>query len=123
MKIKGKERYSSTFVFTKDTTLVSYIPKKNKYFVLQRLHKNDKIEQNIQRKPEMIIDYNKSEGAADICDKMVAIYISKRKVNRWLLVVFSNILDIPAYNAFVLYCKINKSWKKDSPYKRRFFFL
>ena len=43
LETKGKER----FAFTKDTTLVSYITKKNKHVVLpSTLHKNDKIEQN-----------------------------------------------------------------------------
>ena len=68
---KGKERYSSIFIFTKCTTLVSYILKKDKCIVLQNtLHKNDKVEQNIQRKLEIIIDYNKTKEVHDTLDKM-----------------------------------------------------
>lgn len=122
LQTKGRERYSSTFAFTDDATLVSYIPKKNKCVVLQStLHKDEKIDQSLQRKPEIINDYNKTKGAVDTLDKMVATYTTKRKTNRWPVVVFSNILDISAYNAFVLYCKINKSWKKDCSYQRRIF--
>lgn len=42
LEVKNKPVFSSTFAFTKDTTMVSYIPKKNKCVLLQSTFHNSK---------------------------------------------------------------------------------
>ena len=44
MPAKDKDEHSSCFVFTKDTTMVSYVPKKNKSVILlSTMHSSDEI--------------------------------------------------------------------------------
>ena len=80
-----------------------------------------KISCNDDKKPLLILDYNKTKGAVDTLDKMCANYTSKRKTNRWPIVVFSNILDISGVNSFVLFISINLQWKRKCDDRRRIF--
>ncbi|XP_055950804.1 piggyBac transposable element-derived protein 4-like [Argiope bruennichi] len=61
-----------TFIGTKNKTLVSYVPKKNKAVVLvSSLHDKAEIDGD-SGKPEVILDYNMTKGGVDTCDKMCA---------------------------------------------------
>ncbi|XDV11586.1 hypothetical protein PO909_000484 [Leuciscus waleckii] len=53
--------------------------------------------------------------------QMVAAYTCKRKSNRWPMVVFSNMLDVSALNAFVLWSEINPAWNAGKNFRRRIF--
>lgn len=46
----------------------------------------------------------------DNLDKVTATYSCRRKTACWPLVIFFNIIDVSAYNAFVIWSKINKDW-------------
>nr|CAI5870253.1 unnamed protein product [Callosobruchus analis] len=73
---------SSMFAFTKDITLVSHIPKKNKnVLMLSTLHHDDRIDLE-SGKPDMIIDYNGTKGGVDTLDKMCAAYNCSRNTRR-----------------------------------------
>lgn len=53
--------------------------RKSKWVVLQStLHKNEIIEPNIQINQKIIINYNKTKGAVDTLDKIVATYTAKK---------------------------------------------
>ena len=65
-KMSNKEVYSSEFYFTSDTTIVNYVPKKNKNVILlSTTHKDMKISDRTDKKPQMILDYNSTKGAVD----------------------------------------------------------
>lgn len=118
----SKEVHSSTFYFTKDTTIVSYVPKKNKNVILMStMHCDKEVSSREDKKPQMILDYNSTKGAVDTLDQSIAAYSCKRKTNRWPIILFYNILDVSAYNAFVLWREINPDWNKNVLYKRRLF--
>lgn len=118
----NKEVHSSSFYFTKDTTIVNYIPKKNKNVILMStLHNDRAVSTRDDKKPEMILEYNATKGAVDTLDQLVNTYTCKRKTNRWPLIIFYNILDISAYNAFVLWTAINPGWHEKKLTKRRLF--
>lgn len=51
----------------------------------------------------------------------MSCYTCKRKTNRWPEVVFSNMLDISAYNAFILFTSANHVWNENCFAKRRYF--
>jgi hypothetical protein len=52
-------------------------------------------------------------GGGQFFDKLVTGYSYKRKVTlRWPLVVFFNILNISAYNAFVIWMVLNPDWNR-----------
>ncbi|KAK7121548.1 hypothetical protein R3I93_022589 [Phoxinus phoxinus] len=119
---RGREKFSSVFAFTSTHTLVSYCPKIHKNVLLMStVHKEATVSTAEKRKPDIILDYNKTKGGVDSLDQMVAAYTCKRKSNRWPMVVFSNMLDVSALNAFVLWSEINPAWNAGKKFRRRIF--
>ncbi|KAL3969261.1 leucine-rich repeat-containing G protein-coupled receptor 6 [Sarotherodon galilaeus] len=95
MTMKNGPVKSSKFVYTADTSLVSYVPKKGKNVVLMStLHRDG---------------------------RLVTAYSCKRRTLRWPLVIFFDMLDISAYNAFVIWMAVNKDWNKGKLQRRRLF--
>ncbi|XP_057696551.1 piggyBac transposable element-derived protein 4-like isoform X1 [Corythoichthys intestinalis] len=118
----GRQPLSSIFCFTKDMALVSYIPKKGKnVLVLSTVHKEPKVEDEGKRKPEMILDYNKSKVAVDHLDQACGTYSTRRRAQRWPMRLFYHMLDISAFNAFLLYTSVNPGWNANKLYRRRLF--
>lgn len=102
---KKRELYSSMFGFnTKDgTALVSYKAKKNKIVILMStMHQTQLVSQNEKKKPEIVEFYNRTKGGVDVADQMVEQYSTKFATRRWPVVVFSNIIDMAALNAYKL---------------------
>ena len=100
----NKEGHSSSFYFTNDTTVVNYIPKKNKNVVLiSTLHHDNEVSNRNDKKPQIILDYNSTKGAVDTLDQVTSTYTCKRKINKWSVIFFYNILGVSAYNAYVLW--------------------
>ncbi|XP_019724285.1 piggyBac transposable element-derived protein 4-like [Hippocampus comes] len=121
-QIAGRQPLSSIFCFTKDLAVVSYIPKKGKnVLVLSTAHKEPKMEDGGKRKPQMIIDYNKSKGAVDHLDQACGMYSTCQRAQRWPMCLFFHMLDISAFNAFLLYTAVNTTWNANKLYKRRLF--
>lgn len=119
---KKVEVHSSRFIFTKDATVVSYIPKKNKVVLLMStMHHTANISIREDKKPQIILDYNATKGAVDTLDKLVATYTCKRATARWPMVIFHNMLDVSAYNSFVIWREINPEWNENKLYKRRLY--
>lgn len=101
---RGREVFSSKFAFTHDTTVVSYMPKKNKNVILMStLHKAAEISTREDRKPTMILEYNANKGGVDNLDKVTGTYSCKRRTACWPLAIIHNIIDISAYNSFVIW--------------------
>ncbi|XP_008423828.1 piggyBac transposable element-derived protein 4-like [Poecilia reticulata] len=122
LKMQGRPLHSSKFTFTENTTLVSYCPKRNKnVLVMSTMHKDASLTTREDMKPQMILDYNSTKGGVDNLDKVTAAYSCQRKSTRWPLVVFYNIVDVSAYNAYVLWIEINQHWNASKLYRRRIF--
>lgn len=106
-----KERviYSSNFAFSKEATVCSYVPKKNKAVImLSSMHMSPVIESNKETaKPDIILYYNKTKSGVDNMDKLLAEYTVKRRTNRWPLALFFNIIDIAALAAYIIYMEHN----------------
>ena len=86
-----REVHSSIFGFQTKTIIVSYVPKKGKSVILlSTLHKTGEIT-DIERKPQMILDYNSCKGGVDTLDQLVRTYSCKRKTNRWPFALFCNL--------------------------------
>lgn len=119
---KEREVLSSKFAFTPTTTLVSYLPKKNKNVVLlSTLHTEADISNREDKKPAIILEYNSNKGGVDNLDKVIGTYSCRRMTARWHLVVFHNIIDVSTYNAFVIWREINPAWMPCKMNKRRVF--
>ena len=56
--------------------------------------------------PEVINFYNKTEVEVDCADQMLETYSSKFPTIRWPVVLFCNLVDIAALNAYVLFDKL-----------------
>ena len=52
--------------------------------------------------PEMITFYNGTKGGVDCADQTIQTYSSKFSTRRWPVVVFCNILDFAALNAYAV---------------------
>lgn len=106
-ELRGTRRpiTSSLFAFDHENkiTLVSYIPKKNKNVILlSSSHFEKHVLPEMDNKPEMIIDYNFGKKGVDQLDEEVEEFTCRRKTVRWPLLIFFNMLDVAAFNAFVL---------------------
>ncbi|KAM9307728.1 piggyBac transposable element-derived protein 4-like [Gastrophryne carolinensis] len=122
LQMKDRAPLSSKFVFTDTTTAVSYCPKKRRNVVLMStLHKDAAVSSGSDKKPRIILDYNKNKGGVDNLDKLTATYTCQRMTRRWPMVVFYNILDVSAYNGFVLWTHIHQGWNSKKKNKRRMF--
>ncbi|XP_070964753.1 piggyBac transposable element-derived protein 4-like [Oncorhynchus clarkii lewisi] len=76
---RGREAFSSKFAFTPTTTLVSYLPKRNKNVVLlSTLHKTAEISDREDRKPAIILDYKHNKGGVYNLDKVIGTYSCRR---------------------------------------------
>eukprot|EP00066_Takifugu_rubripes_P029496 XP_011618762.1 PREDICTED: piggyBac transposable element-derived protein 4-like [Takifugu rubripes] len=121
---KNRPVKSSQFAYTADTSLVSYVPKKGKNVVLMStLHRDGRMCDQEHHKPEIIMDYNATKGGVDNMDKLVTAYSCKWRTLRWPLVIFFDMLDISAYNAFVIWMASNPEWKRVKLQKRRLFLV
>ncbi|XP_028437853.1 piggyBac transposable element-derived protein 4-like [Perca flavescens] len=120
---KGHAIFSSRFAFTPTVTLVSYVPKRNRNVVLlSTLHTGDaRVSASTATKPDIILHYNSTRGGMDNLDKLVGTYSCRRKTARWPLALFHNILDVSAYNAFVLWPELRPEWLRGKLNRRRDF--
>ncbi|XP_051783376.1 piggyBac transposable element-derived protein 4-like, partial [Erpetoichthys calabaricus] len=122
LQVKGRAPLSSKFAFTDTTTVVSYCPKRNRNVILMStLHKDAAVSSGSDKKLTIIHNYNKNKGGVDNLDKLTATYTCQRMTRRWPMVVFYNILDVSAYNAFVLWSHIHQGWNSTKKNKRRLF--
>ncbi|XP_056108635.1 piggyBac transposable element-derived protein 4-like [Rhinichthys klamathensis goyatoka] len=118
----NRDLFSTKFAFTDTHALVSYCPKKRKNVLLMStLHKDACVSTREDRKPEAILYYNENKGGVDNLDKVTGTYSCKRKTLRWPMVLFFNILDVSAYNAFVAWMEVNPGWKEGKTFRRRLF--
>ncbi|XP_019736039.1 LOW QUALITY PROTEIN: piggyBac transposable element-derived protein 4-like [Hippocampus comes] len=121
-QITERQPLSSIFCFTRDMALVSYVPKKGKnVLLLSTVHKKPKVEAGGKRKPEIVLDYNKCKGAVDHLDQACGTYSTRRRAQRWPMCLFYHLLDVSAFNAFILYTHVNPGWNAKKLYKRRLF--
>ncbi|XP_044039453.1 uncharacterized protein LOC122869988 [Siniperca chuatsi] len=103
---------SSLFTFTGTTALASYVPKKNRHVLpMSTLHVDAaKVSDCSDRKPAVVLHYNRNKGGVDKLDKVVATYSCRRITARWPLVIFHNMLNVSTYNAFMIWRELNPGW-------------
>lgn len=100
---KNRPAGSCLYGFTKEVTILSYVPHKNKaVLLLSSMHHREEIDVQ-SGKPAIIADYNNTKGGVDELDKKCSIYSSNRRTRRWPLAIFYRLLDISAANAYVIY--------------------
>ena len=95
------------FVFNHENciTLVAYIPRRYRSVILlSSSHPTPSIDDSTEdsRKPAMVTDYNRTKGEVDLMDECVETFTCRRKTTRWPLLLYFNLLDVAANNAFLL---------------------
>ncbi|XP_071369448.1 piggyBac transposable element-derived protein 4-like [Centroberyx affinis] len=122
LQTRQRAALSSLFAFTKTHTAVSYVPRRGKnVLLLSTKHREPALSHKEHQKPMIIMDYNHCKGGVDNLDKVVGTYSCRRRTCRWPLVLFYNMLDVSAYNAFVLWTAVDPSWNQAKTFKRRLF--
>ncbi|XP_019220611.1 piggyBac transposable element-derived protein 3 [Oreochromis niloticus] len=122
VQLRQRKILSSLFAFTKTTMAVSYMPKRGKnVLLLSTKHREPAVSDGEKKKPAAILDYNRCKGGVDNVDKVVGTYSCRRRTGRWPLALFYNLLDVSAYNAFVLWKAVHPEWESTKTHQRRVF--
>lgn len=104
---KKRTLEETLYGFTREVTMISHVPKKNKAVLLvSSMHHSESID-NDTGKPEIISFYNATKGGVDALDEKCSKYSSSRRTRRWPMVIFFRILDIASSNAYVVYSSAN----------------
>lgn len=110
MVAANQSLYESTFFWQEESNacFVSYQCKRNKNVcLLSTMHSSPAVSNNQKRKPLIVEFYNKNKVGVDVIDQMTKLYTTKSASRRWPLAVWSNILDISAINAWIVFKKIS----------------
>ena len=91
--------------------------------MLSTMHKSNKVHADFDNKPEAILDYNSQKCPVDVLDQMASAYTTRRKVRRWPVTLFANLLDMAAINAYVTWVKRHPQWAAGQRTSRRRLFL
>ena len=97
-------------------------PQKGKYCTpFYDAHTKKEISDREDKKPLAILDYmyNATKGAVDTLDKLVHEYSCSRQTNRWPNKIFFDMLDVGAYNAFVIFMKLQGGMATSARSSRR----
>jgi hypothetical protein len=105
---KTREVHSTLFGHTEKITLLSYTPKKsNAVCVLSRMSNAVSITEEEDKKPQIILDYNKYKGGVDTMDHLATNYLFIRNTRHWPMTLFFNMLDVGAIASYVM-CRRRK---------------
>ncbi|GLD70151.1 piggyBac transposable element-derived protein 4-like protein [Lates japonicus] len=120
MKVKENRTPSTTaFLFTKELTLVSFLPdkasKKKIVLLISSMHTQPSI--GPTHKPEVIEFYNKTKGGVDTFDQMCAHYGCGRKNKRWPMCVFYGMINAGVINSWIIHKE--NAMKRDDNYLQR----
>ncbi|KRY04939.1 PiggyBac transposable element-derived protein 4, partial [Trichinella patagoniensis] len=89
--------------------------------VLSNMHNDNQVCDGKGSKPDIILHYNNTKSGVDNLDKMASTYSCQGMTVRWPLVIFYNIIDVSAYNAYVLWTEKHPAWNVGRLHKRRLF--
>ena len=122
LKDRQREEKSSIFCFDRELTLVSYVPKKRKAVVLlSSMHHDKAINEENDKKPEIIIHYNETKSGVDNLDHLCRLYSCKRKIRRWPMILWFNMLDCAAIAAYIIWILKFPDWEFGKRHRRRLF--
>lgn len=77
---------------------------------MSTLHEDAAVSSGSDKKTTVILNYHKNIGGVDNLDKLTVTYTCQPMTRRWPMVVFYNILDVSACNAFLLWTHIHQGW-------------
>ena len=102
---------SSIYGYTKECTLLSYVPKKSKSVILLSTMHHVDYTDAMTGKPEIITFYNATKSGVDTLDMKCSNYSANRRTRRWPLAIFYHLLAVSCSNGYVLYEHFEKADK------------
>ena len=101
--------------------MVSYVPQKNEAVILLSTmhHGIIIVEEDPKKRPEVIKFDNETKIGVDLVDQMVQTYTCKRQSRRWPLILFYNVLDIEALNAYTVFRRVYPDYLSGRCSRRR----
>lgn len=103
LKFSGRKEKSSIFLYDKNCTILSYMPKKNKIVTLaSSMHLEGTVNEETNL-PEIISTYNSTKGGVDTTDQLCKAMSCSRKTKRWPLCFFFNMINLALVNSYVIY--------------------
>ncbi|XP_068164099.1 piggyBac transposable element-derived protein 4-like isoform X2 [Antennarius striatus] len=122
LNITHREVRSSVFAFTRNKTVVSYIPKKKKnLLLLSTRHWELEVQQSVKNRPQIVVDYNRCKGAAEHLERACGTYTCRRQTRSWDARLFYHMIDVSCFNAFILFTAVDADWNSNKAFKRRVF--
>lgn len=100
------------------TTILSYVPQKNRAVMLVSSMHHTVKDNEVKRKPEIISNYNSTKCGVDLLDMKCAIFSSNRRTRRWPMAIFYRLLNIGTVNSYIMFLCF-----KNSPDMTRFQFI
>ncbi|KRY46849.1 PiggyBac transposable element-derived protein 4 [Trichinella britovi] len=120
----GREVGSSLFCFDRQLTLVSYILKRKKcVLLLSTMHHDDAVNEDQERKADIVLFYNETKSGVDTLDQPVLVYTCKRRTRRWPMVLWFTTLDCAGLAAYVIWKCKNADWNARKSQRRRLFLM
>ena len=104
---RGVPLHKSKFVFRDDTTLTYYQAKRLKsVVVLSTMHHDNAVDPTSSKnEPDMVTFYKCTKGTVGAMNKMAHSYTTKRKTQRWPMVMFFNVIDLSAIASRCIWVK------------------
>lgn len=91
--------------------LVSCVLAKGKVvLMLSFMHHETKVESETQN-PEIILHYNATKGGVNNLDHLVKMFATRKKINKWPMTMFMNVVDVVAIAAFIIWIGNFLDWK------------
>lgn len=118
---KNRPVDSTLFGFDQNTTLVSYIPKKEQVCCASFNYASRQENRRRHKKPDIVLFYNSTKGAVDTVEQLCNSYSPQRQTKRWPLAYFMNILNLACINGFMLFRLHNAQYVSNMSFKRRKF--
>jgi len=123
MKANCRREHSSLFGYHDQLTITSYVPKQGKAILVLSTLYHDSSVSGPDKKPDDILHYNKTKSEVDHMDHLATVHTSRRKINRWPMCLFFNMLDVGGIAAFIVWLGNDPDWKLSEGTWRRHIFL
>ena len=103
--------------------MTSYVPANGKAAIVLSTMYHDAVTDGDAQKPETIPHYNSKKRDVDNMNHLTTLFSCKRKMNRWSMVLFFNMLDVAGVATFVIWVSLNPEYAANNKKVRRRKFL
>ena len=103
---RKKEAGSCMYGYTKNMTLLSFIPKKYKAVILISSMHDSEFRDKGNDKPEIVSFYNATKSGVDTLYYKCSIYSTNRRTRRWPLAIFYHLISLSCSNSHVVFSNI-----------------